>query len=251
MKIAVLTPVYNESQLLPFFLDHYKDWDQIRILMDEETTDNSVEICKQFPNVVVEPCHMTSGMNELEKIAMLQNAFDRMKEFEWIALPDIDEFILPPKKGLSCHEFLQRQTDYACVCSLLLLMWRHITDLDLDYTKPVVPQRLHGVSQNCAKFDVLRHQSDVKITIGCETMEQPLKLTDISREFFICAHWQGADLSFSIPRKLLRRRRLSNLNLKMGWGGHMFFVTEESVRAEAKSHENDPIINELATLVGV
>jgi hypothetical protein len=45
-KITVLTNVYNEEYLLPFWLEHHKHMFDHGIIVDYRSTDRSMEICK-------------------------------------------------------------------------------------------------------------------------------------------------------------------------------------------------------------
>jgi len=58
MKIAAVTMVYNEAMLLPYFLRHYSYLDEIHVLYETDTTDNSLDILQQATNVVIEKCHI-------------------------------------------------------------------------------------------------------------------------------------------------------------------------------------------------
>lgn len=251
MKIAILTTIYNEALILPYFLPHYAEWDQIRVLVDNETTDNSLEICRRFPNVAIEPCHMTAGINDLEKIDMLQNAFNRMaKEFDWIALVDSDEFIIPPIPNLKVHQFIENNPGYEAFYSHMYRVYKHVTDQKLDPNKAALPQRIHGLGPGGdeQKPNVLKTSIPIKLTIGNHTLGQPLKTPD--NIFFTGVHWANADPEISVTRRINRRKRLSKVNLDTGWGIQHFKVTTESIMEEAKSHENDPLIEELKILCG-
>jgi len=48
MKATVLTNIYNEEYLLPFWLEHHKKLFDHGIIVDYWSTDRSVEICKQI-----------------------------------------------------------------------------------------------------------------------------------------------------------------------------------------------------------
>ena len=47
-KVTVLTNIYNEEYLLPFWLHHHKNMFDHGIIFDYRSTDKSVEICKQI-----------------------------------------------------------------------------------------------------------------------------------------------------------------------------------------------------------
>ncbi len=50
-KTTLLTNIYNEEYLLPFWLNHHKDMFDEIIVVDYNSTDKSIEICKNIcPN---------------------------------------------------------------------------------------------------------------------------------------------------------------------------------------------------------
>ena len=48
IKTTLLTNIYNEEYLLPFWLNHHKDMFDDILIIDYNSTDNSVEICKKI-----------------------------------------------------------------------------------------------------------------------------------------------------------------------------------------------------------
>jgi len=51
LKTTLLTNIYNEEYLLPFWLQHHKNMFDDIIIIDYRSTDKSVEICKKIcPN---------------------------------------------------------------------------------------------------------------------------------------------------------------------------------------------------------
>lgn len=52
-KIVVLTPVKNEAWILSRFLATTSQWADLIIIADQNSSDESFEICKQFPKVVL------------------------------------------------------------------------------------------------------------------------------------------------------------------------------------------------------
>jgi hypothetical protein len=66
----------------------------------------------------------------------------------------------------------------------------------------------------------------------------PLKTCDCG---IIGAHWVNADPCFCVERRMKNRRdRQSKFNLENKLTFQDHFITEESVLAECKAHENDP-----------
>ena len=48
IKTTLLTNIFNEEYLLPFWLNHHKDMFDEIIVIDYNSTDKSIEICKNI-----------------------------------------------------------------------------------------------------------------------------------------------------------------------------------------------------------
>lgn len=91
MKITVLIHIYNEEYLLPFWLNHHKDMFDHGIIINYNSTDSSLDICKQI-------C-------PLWEIRQSRNEFFGAREIDKEVM-DIEETISGFKIALNVTEFL-------------------------------------------------------------------------------------------------------------------------------------------------
>ncbi|MGD0355479.1 MAG: glycosyltransferase family 2 protein [Dehalococcoidia bacterium] len=252
MKIVAVTIVCNEALILPYFLRHYEYLDEIHVLYETDTTDDTLKILNQAPNVVIKDCHIEGGFDDIDKVNLLNNLLQGIKA-DWVYVLDSDEFIFPFNE--SAHDFLSRQ-NYDVVRAAMFQAYRHRTDKDLDTSLPPVPQRIHGDSNvfsnvekpnSCAndlyiKPIVVRPSSGVRFLSGNHVVEGNVK---ISPEFYIGVHWQMADPSIAIDRRMKNKARMSERNKVLKMGVQHWNITEEWIRAECNCHLDDPIIEAL------
>ena len=255
IKIAAVTMVYNEALVLPYFLRHYSYLDEIHVLYETDSTDESLEILRQAPNVIIEKGHIEGGLDDIEKINLINGAVQRIKA-DWVYVVDPDEFIFPPNNE-SPHEFLARQS-FDVVRSGMYQVYRHRTDKDLDPSLPPVPQRAHGdpdllsteEEANRAsnsvyiKPNIVRPSQGVRFAPGHHQIEGD---PQASRELYIGAHWQMADPSIAIARRMERKARVSERNkaLQMGW--QHYDISVNKINEECERHLDDPIIDALSS----
>ena len=64
MKIDVYSIVRNDRYILPYFLRHYSTFADRIFIIDDHSTDNTVEIVKANPKVTLLPFEYNRGMNE-------------------------------------------------------------------------------------------------------------------------------------------------------------------------------------------
>jgi len=195
MKIAAVMMVYNEALILPYFLRHYNYLDEIHVLYETDSTDDTLKILNQTPNVVIKNCHIEGGLDDIEKVNLINDTLHAIKT-DWVYVVDSDEFIFPPKE--SPNDFLSRQ-NYDVVRAAMFQVYRHRTDKDLDLSLPPIPQRIHGDpdlfstveepnrARNAAyiKPIVVKRSSKIRFLPGNHAVEGNVK---IFPEFYTGAH---------------------------------------------------------------
>jgi hypothetical protein len=253
LKIAAITMVYNEAMLLPYFLRHYSYLDEIHILYETDTTDESLEILTKAPNVVIEKCHIEGGLDDIAKIDLINRAVQNMKS-DWVYVVDPDEFIFPSGNE-SPHDFLSRQ-----VCDVIrsgmFQVYRHRDDRDLNPSLPPVSQRMHG-DPNLFSVDANTHRAANNVYIKPNIVRSSKKFQFHpghhhivgspvpSHELYFGAHWQMADPSIAITRRMARKARVSERNKAHQMGWQHYDITVNKINDECKLHLDDPLIDEL------
>jgi 2-polyprenyl-3-methyl-5-hydroxy-6-metoxy-1,4-benzoquinol methylase len=245
--------VYNEALILPYFLRHYEYLDQIHVLYETDSTDETLSILKQAPNVVIKNCHIKGGLDDIDKVALINDTLRGIKA-DWVYVLDSDEFIFPHNE--SPQDFLERQKSYNVVRAALFPVFRYRTDKDLDPSLSPIPQRIHGdpdlfspvqepnQALHCfyMKPNVVRPSNRIWFQVGNHVVHGHVK---ISPELYAGAHWEMADLSIALDRRMKRKARISDRNRAYRLGIHNWNVTEEWIRAECARHLDDPVIDAL------
>jgi glycosyltransferase involved in cell wall biosynthesis len=246
MKITVLTKVYNEEDLLPFFLSHYSFADEVLINLDEGTNDRSQEIIESFPNTKIIWSKSTGEMNDRVLINEL-NAISLQSDADWIFLLDSDELVFP--KGSADPREVLSKADGNVIIASMWQVYRHVDDPDLDPSRPAIMQRRHGDPNREYGFSHCYTKPiivDPKIKVQWHPGNHeclPNERIQWSTTQFDGAHWILPDVGITIKRRIKGRKdRYSEEEKRMGWGGQHFQVTEEDIRAEYELHKNDPLL---------
>lgn len=247
--ITIISQWYNDSLLAPFFLKHYAYADEIHILMETDTNDNSREIASKYPNVVIEDVHCPGGHDDRCKVDNTNKAASRIKE-GWIVPVDSDEFSFPEFHE-DPHEFLSRQKADV-VMATYFYVYRHETEVELDIGKEVISQRVHGrdidhIWYRYSKVGAYRASSEVELGIGYHTFVGD---HSVSEERFIGAHWNMADVEIA-RRRLVSRDRMSPNNKRHGYGWHNFHITEERIIKQIAKNADLPVLESLVAKVPI
>ena len=258
MIINAIVMMFNEASIAPYFLSHYQDIDEVIVLLETDSTDNTLEICRQYPNVTVKLIHVTDGIDDDQKVQIINDEIkNQVGKADWVYVLDPDELIVPYRLE-NPYDFLDRQWECDAVVACMYQVYRHVTDKDLDPAQPALPQRLHGdLDLTCDK--VTKYQ-DSNIHYCKPIVVRPekafmevgnhriIKDAVYSKEFFIGSHWQHADPTLAVTRRLRNRSRLSRNNLNRGYGFQNWEIMEEDILAICESHKHDPLIGVLSIL---
>lgn len=233
---------YNEAALIPFFLSHYHFVSAIHAIVTP-SIDNTRELLAADRRVTIEDVEMPDGIDDMLKSHCLNGSLAQPDpDHPWHLMVDADELFWPvgDPGGLHVREALEAvPPDQHAVFCRMFNAYRHESDADLDVTStPVVCQRRHGTMLG-PKPSLVRSNRGAAFAVGHHSLVDP-RPVPTAHEFY-GAHWQNADPSFAVARRVRdRAQRLSKLNQVRGYGYQYKDLTEEDVRQELDQHRHDP-----------
>lgn len=262
MKIKLFCFFYNEAALLPYFLTHYRWVDVIHAVVSR-SPDGTNELLRRaqalgqerrvpkLPRLEIEDWEFPDGkMDDFLKVAKLNEVINRKSDADWHMVVDADELVWD-KLGVGLTQRGLLMTLPARDTVMMARMWnvfRHVTDNDLDPEKEPVFQRRHGIADLEApenaqyqKPVLTRPNLGFSYVPGNHNVE-PNQKYQVAQEQFVGVHWQNADPSFCVERRIQGRRdRQSEVNKRFGLGAQHHSIREEDVRRLCRQHENDPL----------
>ncbi len=241
VKIHVLTCWHNEAALAPYFLSHYAFADKVKIVLGSDTTDDSREIIARYPNTEIVNLEFPGGLLDDDfKIAAF-NSRVATEECDWLMALDADELIVPLGYPLvETREYLAHQQDGNLLWATMYQVYRHVSEGPLDPTRPAFEQRRHGNPvPHHVKPVIVRPGPHVQWTVGNHHYVPHPEIRE-GLGGFGGTHWAYADADIACARYLRGRRdRMSTANREKRHGWHTFELSEASIRAECRDHEND------------
>jgi len=244
-RVEVVSAWYNEQDLAPFFLNHYRYADTIHILYDEDTDDETLNIIDRYDNVLLHPIFYPDGI-DWETKSNTVNALAMDCDADWVIAVDADEFIWPIDHIDNVKEWLAVQ-EGNLISAALFTVYRHSTEAPLDPANPSVFQRRHGDPRFGISYEqtgyikpcVAKPETQVKWSCGIHSYF-PTDAIRENKEPMVGAHWCMADADMAVRRRLGQMRRQSRNNIEKNHGYQNFHITEEAIRKECNEHECDP-----------
>lgn len=216
MKVEVISAYYREEYLAPLFFLHYEQWvDQVTLITTRWEGNK---------------------LDDGAKIEEINTAILRSTA-NWVIVVDFDEFVFP-KGGLEPRTALERETGDIMNCEMLRV-WRHMSDHDIDRTKPPLLQRRHGGPDH-VKPCIFRPGA-VSMHIGNHSANYP---PDYKwGKPWSAVHWANADPEFGIERTHRdRQTRLSENNYKHSWGMIPEWLDPQYLQELYAKHMDDPLV---------
>ena len=252
MRIGLISMVFNEEYILPFFFRHYNQFvDKYYILYDKDSTDLTLEIVREqakTKEVEIIPFEFPDGMNDRIKVDKINNLYEKITDCDWICCADADEFIFPLPFETDVKEILQREQDkgFNLVKTHMWQVYRNVADEDLDPNKmPIVTQRRYGDPSfdgwNAFYVKPIIVRAGMKI--GWDLGNHKIAYGSYKESDYkmVGSHWANADPCFCVDRRVKNRRdRQSKRNIAAGMTCQHQGITEQDVLDLCSRHINDP-----------
>jgi len=247
--ITVITAWYNEEFLASLFLRHYSFADRIVVLLDEGTSDNTIDMMTGFRmrnigndipdiDIDIKVLKMPDGMDDKLKQKQINDEYKSIDD-GWVIIVDADEFISIPDQGLD--EYLNMVT--ADVVKVdYFQMYQHKTEIPLNRTEPIFFQRSHGKRNGFERWkkpSVVRAGKGFAWSVGHHEIDADKE--QIYSEMLSGAHLYMSDVDLAIERRIYgRKNRMSKVNYKSGLSAHNFNITEQDIIDECIKNMDCP-----------
>ena len=245
-RVQVICFFYNEETLSRLFVQHYAWADEILAVVSR-STDRTRQCLEAAPNVRVVEFEFPAGMDDRIKTDKVNALLAEPSSFDWKIVVDADEFVWAPT-ALGAQDYLASVPETVTVVEARMRnVFRHQSERDLDLDQPPVPQRRFGDPDYRSPENIL-YQKPIVIRAGCGIRLDLGNHRQAGGTFdhafwFEGTHWQNADPSFAVTRRVRDRRdRQSEANLRGGYGIQHHRVTEEHVLRLCEARTNCPQI---------
>lgn len=172
-KLHVYTMTHNEEYMIKYFLRYYETIADKIFVIDDMSTDKTIDIIKTCPKATILPYPYPSGLDAIDKNNCLENVYKEHSrgKAEWVMILDSDEFVYHPNLRDLLDVQRAKGTRALVTCGLFLAS-KEIpnTDKQLFEAMPYSWRK-----KTWDKEIVFDPELDVKFVLGCHP---PTKFSD-------------------------------------------------------------------------
>lgn len=167
MKVWAYVTVWNEEKMLPYYLRHYSQFCERIIVLDNQSTDNTLRICEKHPKVEVIQYNTGETFNDYVHLDLKHQCIENAKgNADYIIVSDCDEFICHP----NIIEFLQTNDSSVIFPAGFQMVSHHFPEEDIQ----IYEQINHGVPDPWYSKPILINPNKIKSMKwieGCHEIE--------------------------------------------------------------------------------
>jgi len=223
--MTVFTITYNEELMLPYFVNHYRSrFTNCKIVVyDNESTDKTVDIAERLGCKVLT---YTTGnrLNDLMYLQIKNNCWKN--ELGWVIIADCDEFV-----DINEADLINEQA--SIIRFKAFNMVNHNDDLNIDEIKYGVRSESYDKAYcfNASKLDEIGYGA------GCHWCA-PKGLVEHSEKYYLAYHYKYINIDYMINRHATFANRLSDENIRNGWGIHYMYGEEQITNEFLEARKN-------------
>tara|TARA_R110002051_G_scaffold207372_2_gene272812 strand:+ start:5443 stop:6207 length:765 start_codon:yes stop_codon:yes gene_type:complete len=244
MKVEAYIVCWNEEEILPFTLDHYSQFCDRIVVLDNYSDDSSFDIASKYPKVHIE---QWESLKEEDEDGNTRPVYDErvltsIKETcfrafgegaDWVIVVDADEFLYHPNIREKLEEYMNAEINYPLVEGFdMISKYFPKYDGGLLVDKVKTGRKEPGMNKRCVfdprvalgnKYCFGAHAMFMRDDLGSESETRELKLL----------HYKDISSEYKISRRQQLLARRSKWTTDEGLCGH-WDQTPEHIRESFK-----------------
>ena len=219
LTIDVYTVAHNEEKMVKYFIEHYLPIARYIHVLDHESTDNMVEVCKSYGDKVrVIPVHFTeqSKFSNIQ-LSEIKARFAAQSDADFVIASDTDDLIFPRDPRSILIECLANGITVPLTTGYHMLsdafdFQSDIYDIKRAYKEPRWDKKIVFCPKIKIGWDVGQHCTAPELC-GNGYKESESSLLELR-------HYKYINMNYVISRNKVVGDRIDRDELKMGMGFH-------------------------------
>ena len=216
---------WNEEKILPYFLKYYEQFVDRIIVIDNESTDNSIKLIKENPKTVIETYKTNSQIRDDAYIEIKNNVWKKSTA-DIVIVCDMDEFLYHPNLKQYIQDF--HDSEYSVVHPVGYDMITN--DFNFDYSKQLTELVTEGyVNHYFDKMVMFKRQSiqSINYGYGCHYAAPNGSVKIKDSDDLKLLHFKRLGREYYISKMESYKNRVSDFNIKNNLGFEYRFMNEK------------------------
>ncbi len=245
MNIELYTMIYNEERILPYFIDHYRNFVKKFIFYDNESTDGSVKLIQESGvEHEIRPFKSGNTQDDFIFLDIKNNSWkkSRGKNVDYIIICDCDELIyhndmkefLKGAKNMGVTLFKPEGFD------MVSIKFPDPINVNGSITNQIKTGVKSTLLDKCAMFSPDKI-TEINFGFGCHTAS-PVGDVLMSQYELKMLHYKNISLEYTLDKKNISKGRVPEEYAKAGIAKHYFYPDEEFIAKVNDKLENAVIV---------
>lgn len=229
MNIEIYSLCHQEAKIIPYYMRHYKQYGKV-FLYEGHSTDDSAELAESLGATII-PLDTGNQVRDDIFVDMKNNCWKQSKA-DWVIVCDMDEFVYHPN-FVAYLKTIDDNTKHTIIAPRTYEM---ISDFFPKKDGQIYDEVKFGFEIR-PKFFLFKPLELIEMTYGagCHDAQPQGNIYIIHTSEIICMHMRHLSIDHVVNRNAYLYSRLSDENIKMGWGWHIGLPRE---RVEAFFNDN-------------
>lgn len=220
--ITVYTIAYNESVLISYMINHYKErFPNCHIVVyDNYSTDNTVEIAKSL-GCEIRYFNTNNQISDNKYLEIKNNCWKDAKT-DWVLVCDVDELLDINNKDLEQEELFGH--------TIIKSEAYNMVNMEDNFDLQNITMGMRATSYDKSYLFNKNYINEIRYAHGCHTCV-PIGSAFYSDIAYKLYHYRYVNSEYIVERYKVFNQRLSPENRKHGWG-IQYQQSEDKLRAE-------------------
>jgi glycosyltransferase involved in cell wall biosynthesis len=213
MRFAVITPVYNEADLLPQFLDHYHRHGADHIVVCDNLSDDGTRQIAARPYTSIFSWDSSGKLCDTSKAKMVNRIAREFSHYDYLIIVDGDEFVQP----VDNRTILQTLEDHPGIHAFPtygIVVVQGPTEKPYDPTLPLLEQRHYGHRARLVYHKPCIFRPGAIVGVGQHDINVPIDGPPVFR----LLHQEFVDEGIYLRRRMKMAQRQTEKNMVLGYG---------------------------------
>lgn len=215
--VHLYTICWNEEKIIPYFINHYKDFVDKFFIYDNESTDSTIELLSKYDNVEIKTYESGNQIRDDIYLKIKNNEWKKSKGVaDFVIVCDMDEFLY--HENMIEYLIDMKKNNYTLSKVLGFEMITEKFNFNYDYKLTELLKEgiyTHWFNKLCIfnpnKID------EINYSPGCHGAK-PIGDVSFTESELKLLHYKNLGLEYALDKLIKYKNRISELNKKMKWG---------------------------------